>query len=291
MTKIGDSAFEYCTNLQSIVIPEGVTEIGEWAFDDCHKLKTVTVYSQRLSLGSFAFPNNVEFAAPNLCIDDFNTTDIKICAVLGFLKNTDLFKNEDVKASYIKYIISQMENLLPIIIKEDLVNGIEIYANSGKITAATYEEDFLTPAVEAKATQCTVFLVNWKEHNISQEEIEKQQEWDLIKDPFNIDDMNKLWEYSKLENGTIRIDKYKGRETQVIIPPYIGITAVSELADNLFFNTEHGENEIETIIIPDGISKIGDYSFRNCKKFIIHAQSGSYAEKYAADNGIEFSAI
>ena len=38
---IADSAFEYCTNLTTVIIPNSVTSIGGWAFEDCSGLKYV----------------------------------------------------------------------------------------------------------------------------------------------------------------------------------------------------------------------------------------------------------
>ena len=35
VTSIGDQAFQYCSGLTSITIPEGVTSIGEHAFLEC----------------------------------------------------------------------------------------------------------------------------------------------------------------------------------------------------------------------------------------------------------------
>jgi len=40
---IGDSAFAYCTNLQSVNIPERVTDIGSNAFEHCSALSSVTI--------------------------------------------------------------------------------------------------------------------------------------------------------------------------------------------------------------------------------------------------------
>ena len=42
VTRIGDYAFEYCKNLVSVTIPEGVTSIGYYAFADCSSLTTIT---------------------------------------------------------------------------------------------------------------------------------------------------------------------------------------------------------------------------------------------------------
>lgn len=43
VTEIQDNAFYYCTMLTSVVIPEGVTKIQDNAFYSCHSLKMITI--------------------------------------------------------------------------------------------------------------------------------------------------------------------------------------------------------------------------------------------------------
>lgn len=43
VTEIQDNAFYYCTKLTSVVIPEGVTKILDNAFYSCHNLKEITI--------------------------------------------------------------------------------------------------------------------------------------------------------------------------------------------------------------------------------------------------------
>jgi len=43
VTTIGDSAFVYCTRLQSITIPDSVTTIGNYAFSGCTSLTSITI--------------------------------------------------------------------------------------------------------------------------------------------------------------------------------------------------------------------------------------------------------
>ena len=56
-TKISDYAFEICTSLTSITIPDNVTSIGDEAFCGCSSLESVTFgeNSQLESIGSYAF--------------------------------------------------------------------------------------------------------------------------------------------------------------------------------------------------------------------------------------------
>ncbi|MBR2476608.1 MAG: leucine-rich repeat domain-containing protein [Clostridia bacterium] len=52
---IGDSAFEYCTGLTSITIPDSVTTIGDSAFSDCAFLASVTIGNGVTTIGDGAF--------------------------------------------------------------------------------------------------------------------------------------------------------------------------------------------------------------------------------------------
>jgi uncharacterized protein YjbI with pentapeptide repeats len=55
VTKIGSAAFRGCSNLTSIVIPDGVTTIGDESFYSCSLLATITVPDGVISIGESAF--------------------------------------------------------------------------------------------------------------------------------------------------------------------------------------------------------------------------------------------
>ena len=57
VTRIGDSAFEYCTRLTSVTIGKSVTSIGYNAFSDCTNLTSVTIPDSVTSIGEYAFSN------------------------------------------------------------------------------------------------------------------------------------------------------------------------------------------------------------------------------------------
>ena len=55
VTSIGNSAFEYCTALQSVTIPNSVTSIGDSAFYYCRALQSITIPNSVTSIGDRAF--------------------------------------------------------------------------------------------------------------------------------------------------------------------------------------------------------------------------------------------
>ncbi len=55
VTTIGRYAFQYCSGLTSITIPESVTSIGSSAFSGCSGLTSITIPDSVTSIGSSAF--------------------------------------------------------------------------------------------------------------------------------------------------------------------------------------------------------------------------------------------
>ena len=52
---IGDYAFDDCSSLTSITIPNSVTSIGNWAFRNCSSLTSITIPNSVTSIGNWAF--------------------------------------------------------------------------------------------------------------------------------------------------------------------------------------------------------------------------------------------
>lgn len=55
ITRIGDDAFNSCTRLTAVTIPDGVATIGASAFQTCTSLETIIIPDNVVSIGNFAF--------------------------------------------------------------------------------------------------------------------------------------------------------------------------------------------------------------------------------------------
>ena len=55
VTSIGQSSFQYCSTLTTVIIPNSVTNIGEYAFDECASLNSITIPESVINIGYNAF--------------------------------------------------------------------------------------------------------------------------------------------------------------------------------------------------------------------------------------------
>ncbi len=89
-------------------------------------------------------------------------------------------------------------------------------------------------------------------------------------DPFRPSLMKKLWKYTELEDGTICLDSYLGKETDVIVPPRIGDKPVRIIGEGSFspegprIANRAGKRAIRSVAIPESVSIIGKEAFHGC---------------------------
>ena len=90
-------------------------------------------------------------------------------------------------------------------------------------------------------------------------------------DPYRPALMKKTWKYTELEDGTIRLDSYLGKETDVLLPPRIGDKPVSVIGESAFspegqhVSNREGKRAICSVTIPEGVNVISGDAFNGCE--------------------------
>ena len=87
VTSISDYAFQHCTSLKSITIPEGVTSISMYAFRGCTSLTSITIPESVTSIGDDAFSGCTSLTS--ITIPE-SVTSIGLCAFEGCTRLTSI---------------------------------------------------------------------------------------------------------------------------------------------------------------------------------------------------------
>jgi len=155
---IGTSAFSYCSSLETIIIPEGITEIQEYAFYESGGLKEITIPSTVTRIGELAFVNctglekAILYNGGEICRGAFSgCSSLKDVQFLGKLERVG-----DHAFAY----GPQMEMVvLPESIKE-LGNGVFYYS---KVSQVFFTGD--APAFQSEAFQSMVITAYYPANN------------------------------------------------------------------------------------------------------------------------------
>lgn len=310
---VGEYAFSVHDEIETVIIPESVTLIDSSAFYYCENMVSITILGETVSFGRQVFErcSRLQYVvAPNVIWDDIIGQGIAFPAAMGYVKNPYLYSNPRIIGAYNKYLGMQKKRIVPALLKEDYVGGIELFARLEKITKDNFDTDFFEVATAFKAQQCIDFLLDWKRKKLESGRFTPQ-------DPFSISALRKVWGFSKCTDGTLWVDDYKGDATNFSVPGKIGKHQVGGISRYAFSPNKdrrqksrkvvfyklrsveipdgvktimpgafEGCTLLERVVIPRSVISIGDDAFSQCYKVVIHTQMGSYAEQYALAQNI-----
>ena len=135
VTSIGNSAFQFCTDLTNVTIPGSITTLGEGAFLACTSLTSVAIPGSIISFGDFAFQScsalsSVTFAGVN----NFGIGAFGYCLSLTNVKIPDNTGSIGAQSFYACTALTSV-----IVPKNVAVIGYEAFGACSSLTAITVD--------------------------------------------------------------------------------------------------------------------------------------------------------
>ena len=217
-------------------------------------------------------------------------------------------------------------SIMEFFVHEESIPSLEVIKEAGWLKTTPQKEKLIQYATNNQKTTALAWLL---EYNAKTTDPEKEQAKEAAKMRRALNttvspaaELKKLWNYEKLEDGTLRITGYKGKEKEIQVPAQIGKDRVSVIGKMAFdphaprVKNSYERHHIERIYVPEGIIQIEGMAFGSLRQLTevvlpasvefvaesafmatnmiikgsIHAPAASYAETYAKENKIPFVA-
>ena len=232
---IGNSAFEYCTSLTSITIPDSVTSIGSSAFYNCTKLTSVTIGNSVTSIGGSAFSWCTSLTG--VTIPD-SVTSIGGSAFYECTSLTSVTIPDSV-TSIGGYAFDYCTSLTSVTIG----NGITSIGSNAFYYCASLNAVYITDI----ASWCNISFGNNTANPLYYTK-NLYLNGELVTNLVIPDSVTSIGGYAF---------EYCTSLTSITIPD-----SVTSIGDNAFLSC----TSLTSITIPDGVTSIGRSAFYNCKK-------------------------
>ena len=270
VTDIGSNAFNGCTTITKVVIPNTVTTIGLRAFYGCTSLAYVTHMNNVISIGNYAFrdcaiqsiklPNSVTSIGTAAFAGCKNLTSIIIPDSVASLGYSAFYDCSALTSITLSNNISSIDkqtfygctSLTSITIPtgvtsigerafQDCSNLTSIYFNG---TLAQYNAIFNGSNWNKNTGDYTVYC----------------SDVTVSKDGTITDTLGLQFKVNSDGTTCTLIDGRSVTQTEIVIPSTIEGLKVVAIDKNAFY----GCTTLISITIPNGVTSLGDYAFQNC---------------------------
>jgi len=290
VTTIGDRAFDHCESLTEIAIPDSVTSIGSYAFCGCYNLTEITIPDSVTAIGENAF-----FACRGLTViqvDPNNTTYVSVDGVLFNRDKTMLIRYPSGKPSSRYEIPDAVKsigicafyhcyNLAEITIPDSVTSiGDLAFCWCHSLTEITIPDGVTVIGNNAFFDCMRLSAIQVDPNNTTYTSVDgvlfNKEKTELIRYP-----SAKPSSKYEIPDGVTDIGKdafyYCCNLTEITIP-----NTVTTIGDCAFSSCK----SLTEITIPDSVTSIGNYIFTGCDKLMNDGKS-VYFSDYNKNNGNE----
>lgn len=271
VTRISYYAFYKCSEITSIVVPEGVTFIERWAFSDCTNLKKIELPSTLKGTGFYIFDNCINLEE---IIVDKNNKFFSSESGVFFSKDKSTLLNYPAANKRTAYYIPQTVE----IIDENAFEECRYLENITFPNNLIYIYDYsfhnckklksIHIPMSVDYISATAFLGCSSLVNI---------EVDELNEKYSNDEFGALYD----KNKTVLIQYPIGNERNNFTVPH-GVTKISGSAFSF-------SNNLVNVFIPDSVTEIEENAFFECtalEKISVGQNNNNYSND---ENGILFN--
>ena len=146
----------------------------------------------------------------------------------------------------------------------------------GWLSKPKKRDELIKFAADHEKTECTAWLLDFKKRTANlaeeQEKAEKKLMRELNADPNSVTELKKIWGFEKRDNGGIVITRYKGKNTEIVVPDRIGkdiVRAIGEYAFSpravrLTAEQKKLRKSITKVTLPETVTEIDIGAFYDC---------------------------
>ena len=251
VTNIGDYAFAFCRSLTDIVIPDSVTSIGNWAFWNCRSLTDIDIPDSVTSIGdnAFQFCSSLSTIAISDSVTSIGNNAFCDCRSLTGIDIPDSVTNIGDAA------FSGCKSLRTIVIPDSVTSiGNNAFCDCSSLSNLVLP-DSVTRIGGGAFSGCLLLEYISIPKNVICLNVNPFVNWDGKLECLS---PNYIYEDDVLFNK----DKSKIVSFRNLnIESYIIPNSVTSIGDAAF----SGCRSLSDIVIPDSVSSIGDAAFSGCR--------------------------
>ena len=225
-------------------------------------LKVVPVHNEIIDITRNAWKQG-DLSMIDSCFGRTKSKDAKIKTSITRLMNPKGLSDQH-KEQYLAYLNTNSKTVIMRAIEDDDLSLMSFMGKNGLIKKSSIKT-FIAEATKKNAVSITAYLLDY--NNQPNDSISKPPK-EAPKPAKKKEPSRKDWEFKDLKDGNLEIAKIKGgKKTEVEIPDTFYGQKIVSIGDYAFSSSRAKScGEIERVIIPEGVVRIGREAFFGCNK-------------------------